>query len=637
MRLTSKREIRSDPLDIEITHYSFDPLYRLAEAITSDGNGMVKEHEEFSYDGLGNLIEIKDHIGSKDLSVVAFSGDRDRICKVNRPQRASVDAGYDGVVAFETGTVGEGHTAPDFGVVDPDVILCEYRYDALGNVVGILEEGRPPRSFTYDGASRLLQATSETTSASYRYGPFGEVAELNLTGPMGTRHDIRYGPRIEKTTLSFPSETGTPSTTFVEFRIPGPTGTLATQRGEDWFYWHGDGRGNRVITGNSEEIVQETDYRPFGEIKNDTGTVLSNSYTKYLWNFGDRLKALGLVQLGPRLYNPETGRFLQRDPFLRPRTANTTHPYSFSWNDPVNFADPSGLQSECIGKECRSDAVASALAGGLIWLWSKFTPFRIGGDSGSPEPLPDPVAPAVEPVSPWKMPNIRSSVLQKMVKQGGPTDFEREVLKGGWVEKVFDTYRWRLDYRQWYDFRSGRILGYTTIGSVKKTYDRYGNLLSIDEPGLETGFWYDPIDFAAGSGFARKAATRLLGGAVSRGSTALATAFGDDAAALVANVPKSIATGPADTYVYLGIRNGEPVYVGLTNNIARRQSEHGARFVLRPITQTPVTRLQARAIEQALIVRNPHFENIKNSISPKHSWYDEAVSWGEAWLQANGY
>lgn len=43
----------------------------------------------------------------------------------------------------------------------------------------------------------------------------------------------------------------------------------------------------------------------------------------------------------------------------------------------------------------------------------------------------------------------------------------------------------------------------------------------------------------------------------------------------------------------------------------------------------PVTRGQARAIEQALIVRNPGFNNKINSISPTHSYYDDAASWGD--------
>jgi hypothetical protein len=93
----------------------------------------------------------------------------------------------------------------------------------------------------------------------------------------------------------------------------------------------------------------------------------------------------------------------------------------------------------------------------------------------------------------------------------------------------------------------------------------------------------------------------------------------------------------ADTYVYLGIRDGQSVYTGITNNIARRQAQHGDRFLLRQVTPDPVTRHEARAIEQAIINRNPGFENKINSISPNRSWYNEAVDFGEAWLKSNGF
>ena len=102
-------------------------------------------------------------------------------------------------------------------------------------------------------------------------------------------------------------------------------------------------------------------------------------------------------------------------------------------------------------------------------------------------------------------------------------------------------------------------------------------------------------------------------------------------------LPSALRGGEATTHVYFGVRNGERVYVGITNDIARRAAEHGSRFRLQPITTSPVTRGEARAIEQALINRNPGFENIRNSISPNHSWYGEAVEWGEAWLRGAGY
>ncbi|MGC5809917.1 RHS repeat-associated core domain-containing protein [Ralstonia pseudosolanacearum] len=88
--------------------------------------------------------------------------------------------------------------------------------------------------------------------------------------------------------------------------------------------------------------------------------------------------------------------------------------------------------------------------------------------------------------------------------------------------------------------------------------------------------------------------------------------------------------------VYLGIRDGKAVYVGISNNVAARACQHGSRFddVVK-ITNSQVTRDQARAIEQMIINKNPHFENQINSISPSRSWYESALEWARNWVRNN--
>ena len=103
-------------------------------------------------------------------------------------------------------------------------------------------------------------------------------------------------------------------------------------------------------------------------------------------------------------------------------------------------------------------------------------------------------------------------------------------------------------------------------------------------------------------------------------------------------VPTSLLDGEANTRVYLGIKDGKPNYVGITNNIERRQSQHGFRFdYLQEITNEPLTRRQARAIEQVMIEKNHRFSNKINSISPKQNWYNDAKVWGTSWLKEHGY
>ena len=103
------------------------------------------------------------------------------------------------------------------------------------------------------------------------------------------------------------------------------------------------------------------------------------------------------------------------------------------------------------------------------------------------------------------------------------------------------------------------------------------------------------------------------------------------------SVPNSLLQGDPNTRVYLGIIDGEPDYVGIAYDVERRQSQHGDRFdYLREITTEPLTRRQARAIEQAMIKNHPEYSNKINSISTKRDWYNDAVTWGKAWLREHG-
>ena len=90
-------------------------------------------------------------------------------------------------------------------------------------------------------------------------------------------------------------------------------------------------------------------------------------------------------------------------------------------------------------------------------------------------------------------------------------------------------------------------------------------------------------------------------------------------------------------YVYVGTSKGKVAYVGITNDARARQVEHGPRFkihVLNP--REAFSRIEARAIEQYLIEQNRNNirnQNIANSISSRHNYYDAAMRFGESFVE----
>jgi RHS repeat-associated protein len=284
----------------------YDALGRLSSA-RQTARGATVFDQQFTYDPLGNILGI---VGSSvDPTTLTYSQtDRDRICRI----RYGADSGTD----------------------------CNVTYDEIGSIVTqATPTGQRQYSYLINGSVRTV-SDERGTQARYRYGAFGEVQELELTSSFSTddRNDRHYGDLITRRE--------TPSETFLVRRIPGPDGFLATRRGAGgpWVFAFGEARGNRFFTDETGAFVQDVDYDPYGKPSSTGAEPGNRRYSNDQWNGGDLLAPLGISQLGARLYDPTIGRFLSRDPLLIPRTATTTNPYAFAWNDPVNGSDPTGLE-----------------------------------------------------------------------------------------------------------------------------------------------------------------------------------------------------------------------------------------------------------------------------------------------------
>ena len=105
------------------------------------------------------------------------------------------------------------------------------------------------------------------------------------------------------------------------------------------FYGY-DGFGSvRQLTNVSASITDTYNYDAFGNLLNSTGTTPNN----YLYRGEQFDTDLGLYYLRARYYNPQTGRFLSRDPEDgTPYDPKSLHKYLYAGGDPVNAVDPTG-------------------------------------------------------------------------------------------------------------------------------------------------------------------------------------------------------------------------------------------------------------------------------------------------------
>ncbi len=103
-----------------------------------------------------------------------------------------------------------------------------------------------------------------------------------------------------------------------------------------------------VVNADSGAVAQRVDYDSFGRVLADT----SPGFQPFGFQSGLYDPDTALVQFGARWYDAASGRWLSKDPILLEGGFNL---YAFCGNDPVNFADPDGLDTYKINRKLGGD------------------------------------------------------------------------------------------------------------------------------------------------------------------------------------------------------------------------------------------------------------------------------------------
>ena len=268
-----------------------DTLNRLA---TASGTGWA---ESYTYDGFGNLTDKTPTAGSPPVLHVAVNAANNQ--------------------------------------------LVGYAYDANGNMTSISGTA----SFTYDVRNHIVSAyPSSGGTEQYSYSP-DNLRVWKLTPAGGEELDF-YGAFGERLGVY-------PIVNFSPYGYYVFQGTINGYFAGKIVWSQQTGSNGSVVSGTGLEVAQNrlgsvagsypngTYYYPYGE---DTGTpLLGENFATYY-----RDGTTGLDYARNRYYSPILGRFLTADPLSSadPGDPGSWNQYTYVNGDPVNFNDPTGLQSE---------------------------------------------------------------------------------------------------------------------------------------------------------------------------------------------------------------------------------------------------------------------------------------------------
>jgi len=336
----------------KIISYSYDKNNNLT-TLTYPGTKVVS----YEYDKADRLIKVTDWLSNMTTYTYDSAGN---LTKTNYPNGATIDYGYDNASRLKN--------IIDYKSDGSLNALFKYTHDSLGNrTLASFNQplnaipSQPDTNYTHDIDNRLLTAGS----TSFEYDNNGnlirktvgsEIAEYSwdyndmLTQLVsgGNTYIHRYdglGNRVariensvERRYVSGLAETDS-SGNITAYYVYGSGLISKITPSNQAYYYHFDAIGSTIaMSDSSGSIVNKYAYDAFGKVLNQEEAI-PNPF-KYVGGYGVMEEGNGLFYMRARYYDPEAGRFINKDPigFL-----GGLNMYAYVGNNPVNWIDPLGL------------------------------------------------------------------------------------------------------------------------------------------------------------------------------------------------------------------------------------------------------------------------------------------------------
>lgn len=356
--LGRKKQI-SYPNKLE-TDFSFDNLDRLAE-INTPNLGF----RTYQFDELSNISQIKSESGQLDY---AYDRNSSLIGAYYKGSEAINDEKF---IWDASGNPLNGSRNPEevsnrprpivinnglFEDAEPianSVGRFSFIYDMHGNTIKKFDnQENIYYVFEYDADNKLVYAEkfkddTLVLKAKYTFDGFGRRIEKEvIKGSIVARKSYIYNG--DDILLEYNTTGATPIETVKYIGTGSIDDNLMTIRSSKAFFYHKDHLGSIVsITNDAGELIQKNQYSSFGKIlsiKNkdrkevgvEGAVEKSFAYTGREWD-----EEIDLYYYRARHYDPQIGRFLQKDPIGL--SSGDTNVYRYVLNQPNYFSDPYGL------------------------------------------------------------------------------------------------------------------------------------------------------------------------------------------------------------------------------------------------------------------------------------------------------
>lgn len=338
-----------------IWNYTYDLARQLSTATQTKPDGTVHRYS-YSYDKAGNrtttqldtasatetannLNQITAMTGGGVVHVAGYLSETGYVAIEGYPARMLSPTNFDGFLGvgvmtntfnvsatdISGNTTNQGYTLPIQAQTNP----TSFGYDASGNLLAKIRTNAN-LTFEWDGANRC-KAVIGTNRTEFAYDGNSHWIGIKEFATTATNSSVISNRRFVWAGDEIIEERDASGSNVVKRFFPQGF----QWNGTNYFYLMDHLGSIRTVTDSSGAVVARFDYDPWGKRTQTAGTLTVDlGFTGHFHH-----QSSGIVLAPGRFYDPETGRWISRDPSGEGAGLNL---YAYCGNDPVNNFDVSG-------------------------------------------------------------------------------------------------------------------------------------------------------------------------------------------------------------------------------------------------------------------------------------------------------
>jgi RHS repeat-associated protein len=328
---TAGRLVRKDVRNGAYTTYTYDSSGQISRLVNYNKNGSILSRFDYQYDTSGNPVSVDTLEGKYQYGYDILG----QLVKVTYPDGQVTQYSYD-AAGNRISVVNSGITTSyttnamnQYTQAGP----ASFSYDANGNLISKAEGGKTT-TYQYNYDNRLIKVTSPEGIKEYIYDALGNRVGVNQNG-----NRIRYS--VDPLGLGDVVAEYDGSGSFIA-RYTHGIGLVSKidASGNEYAYIFDQNQDTIQIMDSSGKEVNRYQYSPFGEYRQKVEGI-PNPFT-YVGEYGVMDDGKGTYYMRMRNYDPNIGRFIIPDPiFINGGSLNL---YTYALNNPIKYSDVSGLR-----------------------------------------------------------------------------------------------------------------------------------------------------------------------------------------------------------------------------------------------------------------------------------------------------